>query len=93
MSRGNSGQMTRTCNGCRDMRPEAWPRDQIAARCMCPLPPVGSIEHYGRTMAVFNLGQIGIIQTPAWCQRRKEAKGDGEDDARRAPGEGSGVDR
>ena len=93
MSRGNSEQMTRTCNSCRDMRPEAWPRDQIAARCMCPLPPVGSIKHYGRTMAVFNLGQIGAIQTPAWCQRRKEAKGDGEDDARRAPGEGSGGDQ
>ena len=61
-----------TCNSCGDMRPEAWPNGAIAARCMCLLPPKGTIQHYGRTMAVFNLGEVGAIQTPAWCPKNKK---------------------
>ena len=60
------------CNACKDLRPEAWPRGAIAARCMCVLAPTGEIQHYGRTMQVFEMGQIGEILTPAWCPRRKE---------------------
>lgn len=60
------------CNSCDDMRPEAWPRGAIAVRCMCLLPKIGTLDHYGRTMAVFNLGEVGAIQTPAWCPRNKK---------------------
>lgn len=60
------------CNSCDDMRPEAWPKGAIAARCMCLLPPSGTIQHYGRTMAVFRLGEVGAIQTPAWCPKNKK---------------------
>ena len=41
------------------MRPEAWPKGAVAARCMSLLPPTGTIQHYGRTMAVFSLGEVG----------------------------------
>jgi hypothetical protein len=39
---------------------------------MCLLPKIGTLDHYGRTMAVFNLGEVGTIQTPAWCPRNKK---------------------
>ena len=63
---------TMFCNGCRDLREEAWPHGAIAARCMSFLPPAGQIKHYGRTMQVFDSGRIGQVMTPAWCPRRKE---------------------
>ena len=61
-----------TCNSSDDMHPEAWPKGAIAARCMSRLPPIGTIQHYGRTMAVFSLGEVGEIQAPAWCPRNKK---------------------
>ena len=63
-----------TCNECKDMRPEAWPKGAVAARCMSLLPPTGTIQHYGRTMAVFSLGEVGAIQTPAWCPKIKKGE-------------------
>ena len=61
-----------SCNGCGDLGLEAWPRGATAARCMSRLPPVGTIQHYGRTMQVFNMGEVGTIQTPAWCPKNKK---------------------
>lgn len=65
-----------TCNSCVDMYPETWPRGAIAARCMSTLPPKGTIQHYGRTMQVFIMGEVGAIQTPAWCPKNKEGGND-----------------
>lgn len=83
MSSASSGRTKTmaTCNSCDDMRPEAWPRGAIAARCMSLLPPIGTLQHYGRTMTVFNMGEVGAIQTPAWCPKNKEEKNHEENNA------------
>ena len=70
------------CNFCDDMRPEAWPKGAIAARCMCLVPPKGTIQHYGRTMEVFNLGEVGVIQTPVWCPKNKKEETKNEETER-----------
>lgn len=83
--------MTPSCNDCRDLKMELWPKGVRAARCFSERAPRGTIRPRGRTLEVFTpesgsgSAPPGRIARPVWCPR-DEQEGTAADEKQKDPG-------